>query len=200
MQFSRLTFILLLFTPLIAAAQHSAPSSGHPSAGKKAGVYAPYEFLIGEWEVFPQNATAPVAVTRFIWGTGKSYILFSTALVRQGKEEPHFEGMLMWNGVHKNLDMLVALDLNGGRAQEQGTLILEPDGTVVREHFAYLSEGVGREDGSVVGPGGASLKFRQTFKAQGPNTLISKVLRETKNGWVPTFPGSDNLIMKRRAS
>jgi hypothetical protein len=107
-------------------------------------------------------------------------------------------GMLLWNGVHENLDMLVALDLNGGRSQEQGDFVIEPDGTVVRRITAYFSEGLGTADGTRVGPGGSTATFRQTFKPQGADTLLTTVMRETPGGWVPTFPGSDKLVMKRR--
>ena len=84
-------------------------------------VYAPYAFLIGEWQITPEGSQVPMAVTRFRWGPGQSYLLLETSLIIEGKEEPHFEGMLVWNGVHKNLDMLLTMDSKSGRAQEQGT-------------------------------------------------------------------------------
>ena len=43
--------------------------------------------------------------------------------------------------------MLLALDLNGGRVQEQGTVYVESDGTVVRDITAYYSEGARLMDG-----------------------------------------------------
>ena len=163
-------------------------------------VYAPYAFLVGEWQIAPAGSQVPQAVTRFRWGPGHSYLLLETSLIVDGKEEPHFEGMLMWNGVHKNLDMLLALDLNGGRVQEQGVVFVEPDGTVVRDITAYYSEGVRTMgDTGLVGPEGASAKFRQTFKSTGPDTIFTTLMRQTDRGWVATFPGSDRLIMSRRA-
>lgn len=162
-------------------------------------VYAPYAFLVGEWQVTPAGSQVPMAVTRFRWGPGQSYLLFATSLIVAGKEEPHFEGMLMWNGVHRNLDMLVALDLKGGRSQEQGILFVESDGTVVRDITAYHSEGVRTgADARTVGPEGASAKFRQTFKSTGPDTILTTLMRQTERGWVPTFPGSDRLVMMRK--
>jgi hypothetical protein len=166
----------------------------------KPSVYAPYEFLIGEWELVspglsPTHGT-PVAITTFKWGTNKSYIWFSTSLPQNGKMEPHFEGMLMWNGVHKNLDMLVALDLNGGRAQEQGDFIIEPDGTVVRRITMYTSERAAK-NGEVIPA--ATATFRQTFKQQDANTVVTSVMRLQKDGtWVASFPGSERLLMRRR--
>src|SRR5215208_654728 len=64
-------------------------------------VYAPFAFLVGEWEITPAGSPVPQAVTRFRWGPKQSYLLLETSLMLNGKEEPHFEGMLMWNGVHK---------------------------------------------------------------------------------------------------
>ena len=163
-------------------------------------VYAPFAFLVGEWEITPAGSAEPQAVTRFRWGPGQSYLLLETSLILNGKEEPHFEGMLMWNGVHKNLDMLLALDLKGGRVQEQGVVFVEPDGTVVRDITAYYSEGVRRMgDTQAVGPQGATAKFRQTFKSTGPDTILTTLMRQTERGWVATFPGSDRSVMTRRA-
>lgn len=164
-------------------------------------VYAPYAFLVGEWQITPAGSQVPQAVTRFQWGPGESYLLLETSLIVDGKEEPHFEGMLMWNGVHKNLDMLLALDLKGGRIQEQGVVFVESDGTVVRDITAYYSEGVRRMgDPRPVGPEGATAKFRQTFKSTGPDTILTTLMRQTERGWVATFPGSDRSLMTRRAA
>jgi hypothetical protein len=179
----------------ISVAQHPAPA-----LESKPSLYAPYEFLIGEWEVvspgLEKSHGTPMAITTFKWGTNQSYIWFATSLVQNGKLEPHFEGMLMWNGVHQNLDMLVALDLNGGRAQEQGDFIIEPDGTVVRRITLY-SSATTAADGKHV-PAGTGT-FRQTFKQQDANTLITTVMRQQKDGsWVASFPGSERLIMRRR--
>jgi hypothetical protein len=91
----------------------------------------------------------------------------------------------MWNGARKDLDMLVALELNGSGAQEQGTLSIQSDGTAVREITS-------------IAPTGAKGRFRQTFNALGPDRIQTKVLRETAQGWVATFPGGDRLVMTRR--
>jgi hypothetical protein len=164
-------------------------------------VYAPYAFLVGEWQITPAGSQVPQAVTRFRWGPGRSYILLETSLIIDGKEVPHFEGMLMWNGVRKNLDMLLALDLTGGRTQEQGVVFVEPDGTVVRDITAYYSEGVRRMgDTQAVGPEGATAKFRQTFKSTGPDSILTTLMRQTERGWVATFPGSDRSVMTRRVT
>jgi len=164
-------------------------------------VYAPYAFLVGEWQITPAGSQVPQAVTRFRWGPGQSYLLLGTSLIIDGKEEPHFEGMLMWNGVRKNLDMLLALDLEGGRVQEQGVVFVEPDGTVVRDITAYYSEGVRRMGHTqAVGPEGDTAKFRQTFKSTGPDTILTTIMRQTERGWVATFPGSDRAVMTRRAA
>ena len=64
----------------------AAPANGEAS---HAGVYAPYEILIGDWDVSQQGA-APMAVTRFTWGPGRSYIWFSTSFMNNGVEVPHF--------------------------------------------------------------------------------------------------------------
>lgn len=182
---------------LIAILVSASPLAAHAAES----VYAPYAFLVGEWQIAPAGSQVPQAVTRFRWGPGRSYIWLETSLIIEGKEVPHFEGMLMWNGVRKNLDMLLALDLEGGRIQEQGAVFVEPDGTVVRDITAYYSEGVRRMgDTQTVGPEGATAKFRQTFKSTGPDTILTTLMRQTERGWVATFPGSDRSVMTRRVT
>lgn len=147
--------------------------------------YAPYEVLIGDWDVGKEGAT-PSFAFHFKWGPGKSYIWCAASMIEDGKEYPHFEGMLLWNEVHKNLDMLFAVGLDGPGMQEQGTVFVDESGTIIREISAVSSQG--------------AQQFRQTFKVEGNNRMITTVLRETKDGWVATFPGSDRLIMTRRAA
>lgn len=179
----------------------SASIANTRAAHAAESVYAPYAFLVGEWQIRPAGSEVPQAVTRFKWGPRQSYLLLETSLIIDGKEQPHFEGMLMWNGVRKNLDMLLALDLQGGRVQEQGVVFVEPDGTVVRDITAYYSEGVHRMgDTQRVGPEGATAKFRQTFKSIGPDAILTTLMRQSERGWVATFPGSDRSVMTRRAA
>ncbi len=162
--------------------------------------YAPYAFLIGEWDVGPEGGKA-AAVARFRWGPAKTYIWYSGALFVEGGELPSWEGPLVWNGVRKNLDFLLILEpASGNLVQEQGTMHLEPDGTVVREITAFYSEGnaVPPKWDKAAGPEGASAQFRHTFKADGPDRILSSVMRKTDDGWVANFPGSDRLVMVRR--
>jgi hypothetical protein len=176
-----------------------AVSTARAEEKARESVYAPYAFLIGEWNVGADGAK-PAVVARFRWGPKESYMWYGVATLQGDKEDPHFEGLLIWNGVRRNLDMLLALDLAGGRVQEQGTMHIEADGTVVRDITAYYTEGVrlpprGEE---VAGPEGATVHFRQTFKAESPDRVLTTLMRETPDGWVPTFPGADRMVMTRR--
>ena len=174
---------------MTASALLAASGGGQVSASQPASAAAPepwpsapFEFLIGDWDVGPEGA-APGIVLRFKWGPNKSYIWCSASMVEAGGEQPHFEGMLVWNGLRKLLDLLVALGLDGSGAQEQGTMVIDRDGTIVREVTA-------------VSAGGAQ-RFRETFRRDG-DRVITAVMRQTRKGWVPTFPGSGRLIMSRR--
>jgi len=162
--------------------------------------YAPYEFLIGEWDVGPIGGTA-AAVSRFRWGPTKTYIWYSGAYLAADGERPAWEGLLVWNGVRKALDFLLVLDpASGSLVQEQGTVHIGQDGTVMREITAFYSEGNAVPPGwdETAGPGGASAKFRQTFTPDGPDRILTSVMRKSEAGWVPNFPGSDHLVMTRR--
>lgn len=154
--------------------------------------YGPYSFLIGEWNVVAAGGGPALGIARLKWGPNRSYIWYSVSLFENGSERPHFEGLLVWNGVQKNLDMLLAMDLEHGLIQEKGVVVVEPDGTVVREITAAYSEGVRPASGA------ATARFRQTFKAAGPDRILTQALREGPHGWVATFPGSDQLAMTRR--
>jgi hypothetical protein len=163
--------------------------------------YIPYAFLIGEWDVgIAGGKTA--AVSRFRWGPTKTYIWYSGALLVEGGEQPSWEGLLVWNGVRKTLDFLLVLEpASGNLVQEQGTMHVEHDGSVVRDITAFYSEGnvVPPNWDTAAGPEGASAQFRHTFKLDGPERILSSVMRKTEAGWIPSFPGSDHLVMTRRS-
>jgi hypothetical protein len=181
-----LAALAMIATAAPAAAQAHPQSQARP---QEASVYAPYAPLIGEWSLTAADGTA-VGISRFSWGPGQSYIWFATALAEQGREVPHFEGILVWNGLNRNLDMLQSIDLQGGRAQESGTLVVAPDGTIVRDHAATYTATATRP--------AFREEFRQTFRLEGHDRIATSVLRRTATGWVPTFPGSDLLVMTRR--
>lgn len=176
------------------SAQHAPPNAGAPAADAT-DVYAPYEILIGDWDVMSPGKPPSIAM-HFKWAGGpRGYILFNTSLLHGQSEETHFEGILIWNEVNRNLDMLVSLDPLAGRTQEKGIVRVESDGTIVREIVAIGPQAVRGADGK---PAAGSANFRQTFKVVGPNEVHTTVMRQTKDGWVPTFPGSENLVMRRR--
>lgn len=180
---------------MIAASATSAQAPAH-------SVYAPYESLAGEWEVTAGSGGQVVAVERFRWGPGNSYLWFAVSVAAGERQVPHFEGMLVWNGVNRNLDMLLSIDLNGGRVQERGTLSARDSRTFVRDIVATYSEGTILPGGANVraGPGGAQVNFRQTFEILGPDRMATRLERLEGDRWVPTFPGSDNLTMIRRSA
>ena len=174
--------------------------SGALQGQEHSNVYSPFEFLIGEWDIKSADSDTVMAVQRVRWGPNRSYMWYSVALMSDGREEPHLEGMLIWNGVHKNLDMLFAIDLQSGRSQEQGTMSVEKKGELVREITAVHSEGVPTSSGKAVGPEGATRQFRQTYKRLNTDKIETSVMRKTDQGWVASFPGSDKWMMTRRST
>lgn len=182
----------------LAAALITVRAAAASAESTPPGPFAPYRFLIGEWDLAPEAGGPAAGIVRFRWGPNESYIWYATSLLLRGAERPHFEGILVWNGVHRNLDMLLSMDLEHGLVQEQGTVFVEPDGTVVREITASYSEGTHPMGQPAPGPGGATGRFRQTFKAAGPDRILTQALRDSGHGWVSTFPGSDRLVLTRR--
>src|SRR5262245_33980259 len=192
-----LAFNLECFSERSLAADDRIQSDHKPDAAiiaREKNPFGPYEFLIGDWDVKSEADGSPMAVQRVRWGPNHSYIWYAMALLANEREEPHLEGMLVWNGVHKNLDMLFVVDLRSGRVQEQGTMSVETDGSLVRDITAVYSPGVEAMTGSV-GSAGATAHFRQTYKQIGPDKIQTSAMRETDHGWVATFPGSDRLLM-----
>jgi hypothetical protein len=131
-------------------------------------------------------------------GTNRSYVLYEGQLGPEDARRRHFEGMLMWNGIHKYLDMLIALDLQNGLAQETGTMPITSDGVVVRDTVATYSPGVAPHGQALAGDSGVHARFRQTYRSLGPDKVLTQVLRQQGDDWVATFPGSDHLVMNRR--
>jgi hypothetical protein len=86
--------------------------------------------------------------------------------------------------------------------QEQGTVRIESDGTVVRDITVYYSAGNALPPSwqQVAGADGATAKFRPTFKRVGPDTISTSVMLKTADEWTPSFPGSDKLLMTRRVT
>lgn len=176
---------MLTFRSLFIAAAALFAATTASAAEDPPPPYAAYEWLVGEWDAGREEA-APTLVERFRWGSKRSYIWASTSLLQpDGVEHLHFEGMMIWNGASKNFDYLFAVE-PGSLVQEKGAFRLE-DGKIVRDVL-------------MTSPDGKEGHFRQTFERTGEDTAITSVMRKTDSGWTPTFPGSDRLFMRRRAS
>jgi hypothetical protein len=202
---ARLLALSLLSAPVLPA-QHNPPTahaqdSSHAapaSALATSDHYSPYRFLLGEWEIGPEGQP-PFMVMRMNFGRNESYLWYSASLVHGGTEEVHFEGMLLWNGVRGNLDLLLSLDPARGRVQERGIMRAEADGMLVREIIGTYSSGETLMwNGQRVGHHGAEIQFRQTYRAISPDEVLTVIMRKEGDSWVPTFPGSDHIIMRRK--
>jgi len=187
MRATELVLVMFLSSACGSTPMLHAPPARPAPAGVSSGisVYAPYRFLIGEWSVAPTAGGPSAAVARFRWGPNESYIWFSVATLEGAREAPQLEGMLMWNGARRDLDILLALEVDGRGVQEQGRLFLDADGGAVREI-------------TMIDAKGAQARFRQTFRAEAADRIATSVMRETPAGWVATFPGSERLVMTRR--
>lgn len=169
-----------------ASAQQTQPQAQMQRPTMVANPYGAMAFLIGEWDTGPAGAPALV-VQRFRWGPNQAYIWYSTSTLGGAGEEIHFEGIAIWNFAHQNADFLIALEPGSG-SQEQGTLHAEADGAIVRDVLATDARG-------------RTQHFRQSFRSTGAASAVTSLMHQKADGgWEPNFPGSDNLIMTRRAS
>ncbi len=176
---------------------HAMPATA-PRAAVGPSVYDPYRFLVGEWHVGPEKGP-PLLVARIRFGPGESYLWYAASTLQGGTEYPHFEGMLVWNGTRRHLDMLLSLDLSRGLVQEAGAVRALPDGRVVRDIVAHYSPGVPLppRGEAKAGPDGASIAFRQVFTPVNAARVLTTLERRESEQWVPAFPGSDALVMTR---
>ena len=140
--------------------------------------------LVGEWNVGPPGA-ATAFIERFSWGPERAYIWSSVTLLgASGEERPHLEGLIIWNAAKRRFDYLFALE-PGSLNQEQGEFYLDENGVIVREVV-------------LTGADGSIGRFRQTFRAMGDGRFETSLMRQTADGWSPSFPGSERLLMVRR--
>lgn len=161
-----------------APRQRAAAGAGTPE------VYAELAPLIGDWDTGPPGSPAAF-VQRFSWGPERGYVVFRTSLLdRSGVERLHFEGPIMWNGATRRFDYLFAVE-PGSLSQERGEIHVNDGGDIVREVTLTSADG-------------SSAHFRQTFRDMGQGRFETSLMRQTENGWAPSFPGSDRLIMVRR--
>ena len=182
---------------LAATAALAAPAPANP-AEVKVAEFAPYAFLIGEWSIHEEGAP-PAAVHRASWSGGGTSIRLETDLLMNGKQVPHYEGILVWNPIRRDFDMLLNLDPVSAKVQERGRLWIDHQGqVVVRDIVASYAPGVTGPDGQKVGGQGAEFTFRQTFKQLSADRVATSMMRKTASGWVATFPGSEEVLMTRR--
>lgn len=159
-----------------AAVLASQPAQAQAAASD---VYSPYDWLIGDWG---SKAGLREVIS---YGPKRGYILFSTFIPGpDGAAHLHFEGIAVWNGKTRMLDYLFAVEPGSG-AQENGTYRVDADGTIIREV-------------ELIDAKGNAGTFRQTFRKTGTNTAITTVMRKTKTGWEPTFPGGERIELERK--
>ncbi|HET7708704.1 MAG TPA: hypothetical protein VFK50_04115 [Sphingomicrobium sp.] len=162
-----------------AIAQPSPPQA----ASARPNPYAPFDWLIGDWYA---KGGPGMLREQISYGPNRSYIRFSvyTAPSETAPQHLHFEGIAVWNGKTGVLDYLFAVEPGSG-AQENGIFRAEPDGSIIREV-------------ELIDAQGKSGTFRQTFRRTGGDSAITSVMRKTETGWEPTFPGGENIELRRR--
>lgn len=180
--------VLLVTIPFecaLAGSRHGAHQGSEFSVTETPKSYAALAPLIGEWNVGPPGA-ATAFVQRFSWGPDRAYIRFSVALiVADGEEHLHLDGMVIWNAATRRFDYLLAVE-PGSLNQEQGEFYQDDHGDIIR-------------DVTLTGADGSVASFRQTFRAMADGRFGVTLMRRTDGDWTPTFPGSDQLVMVRRA-
>lgn len=172
-------FKSILMTAAIGVLLAAPAAAQQQSAAAAASPYAPYDWLIGDWQ---SEGGLRELIT---YGTKQSYLRFQAFFPT--KEEPqhlHFEGIALWNAKTKRLDYLFAVEPGSG-VQENGTYRVEAEGTIIREV-------------ELIDASGKAGTFRQTFRRTGTNTAITSVMRQTATGWEPTFPGGERIELTRR--
>ena len=142
--------------------------------------------LIGEWNVSPPGGVTAF-IERFSFGPSQGYVWVQVALIQpSGEEHLHFEGMSVWNAATGRFDYLYAVEPGSG-VQEKGEIYAGDGGVIVR-------------DVTLTAADGSTATFRQTFRDLGDGRFETALMRKSADGWQPTFPGSERLIMTRRTT
>ena len=186
-----LRFVSLAAVLLLATANPAAAHEIRVGPAAATEPYAPYAFLVGDWDVTDASGGAPFVTLRVHWAQHHAYLQYGGYL----GEDAHFEGMMMWNGVHHNLDALIAMDMDHGLVQEQGSVSIV-DGAAVRESVASYSEG-SSAGGPLAGARGAINRTRQTMRPIDKDHIALSFEIRTPSGWKPAMPGGDHLLMTR---
>lgn len=150
------------------------------------GGYATFTPLIGQWSVGPEGGTAAF-IQRFSWGPNEAYVWMQVAMILEsGDEHLHLEGPVLWNGATRRYDYLFSVE-PGSLVQEKGEIYAAEDGEIIRDVVLTAADG-------------ATGRFRQTFRALEDGRFVTSLMRQSGDGWSPTFPGSGRMIMTRRGS
>jgi len=182
------------FCSALAIALFASSASTHEIHYGESAVlspYAPYSFLIGDWDVATAANARPFVRLKYHWAPNRAYIECGAYI----GDAPHFEGMMMWNGVRHQLDVLLATDMKHGLAQESGTAAIE-GGAFVQNTLATYSAGVGADE-HVAGVNGSTQRMREIMRPVDANHIALSFEVETSTGWKPVMPGADHLVMTR---
>lgn len=167
---------------LVAARSGVATAQAAPAPPLPGFDHSAYEWLLGDW--FSKNGGTSIRQSLTL-SPNKGSVAYATYLGAPGQNEHlHFHGLMVWNGRSKAFDYLFAVEPGSG-SQERGTVRAQPDGSIVREVELTAADG-------------AVSHFRQTFRKTGPQSAETSLMRKTAAGWVPNFPGSERIEMRRR--
>ena len=168
---------------LVASTQGNAHAVQQNHFLATAKVYAPYEFLIGDWYTKLPGENALIH-QQFSWGPGKGSISYATYFgPPDHADHLHFGGMMVWNGKSRLLDYLFAVEPDSG-VQEKGTFAVQPDGTIVREVEATY-------------PDGKVTQNRQIFRKMADGTVSMDLLDRKPSGWASSLPAGKPIIMSK---
>ena len=164
--------------------------------------YAPLRFLIGTWESRYKGELA--ATQQFEFGIEDAAIYWSGDRYIGGQRRPSFEGIAILNSVTNEYEYLVSLGTAAGTAGdtilEKGRFLPLEDGSIRREIFVFYPEGTKLPPTGqrLAGPGGYVREYRQWFSSIDENTIETKIVYLNEQGdWVPSFPGSERLVLTR---
>jgi hypothetical protein len=118
------------------------------------------------------------------WGTGRAYVWLSVAFMQGSVTNTCTSRPIVMNAASQRYDYLFVVE-PGSLVQEKGEIYAIDGGVIVRDVLLTAADG-------------STSRFRQTFRALDGSRMETSLMRQTTDGWVPTFPRSERLIMKRR--
>ena len=151
------------------------------------------DWLLGTWQAqfLPHGPDRAAPTVTFEWGPNRAYLrMLGTQPGPDGRLVPEHETTIAWNPVAERLELYGFYPSDGSRMFETGHVEVLEDRAVVLHMDVHYAEGevMPFSDRAVAGPGGHTLQFRRTLRADGDRGLRGTFFLKRGGRWENPHP------------